>query len=123
MEKNRSDKENWDESYNRMKTMIDNLESERDLLRKRLFLANLKNLDQPKAEEEEEWDPMLNQERDVYLWNSGIINSATPLAKVLGVDDGKIDGQGFDRTNRPKQTKALTTRIFSTDYICEFKPD
>lgn len=105
-----------------MKKMIEQLESERDLLRKRLQMANLKNLSAQKMDEDSETTPD-EGERDIYLWNSGIICSATPLSKVLGLDEGKLDAKGFDRTNRPAHTKALNRRIYSTNYICEFKPD
>ena len=67
---------------------------------------------------------MHNQERDIYLWNSGIICSATSITKVVGVDDGKIDNDGFDRSNRPETSKALPQlRVFSTNYVCQFAPD
>lgn len=93
------------------------------MLQKRLLLANMNKLTQPKVDEIEH-DPMQNRERDVYLWNSGIIHSATSLTKVLGVDDGKIDAEGYDRTNRPEVSKALPElRVFSINHICQFAPD
>ena len=67
---------------------------------------------------------MHNQEKDIYLWNCGIISSATSISKLVGTDDGKVDNEGFDRTNRPEATKALPElRVFSTNYICQFTPD
>jgi hypothetical protein len=117
LEKNKNDQENWQESYNRMKMLIDSLQSERDMLRNRLLQSNLKNFVKP-IEEQDEIDPMLNQERDIYLWNTGIICSATPLTKVIGTDDGRVD-IGYDRTNRHDDTKSLPiSRIFSTNYVC-----
>lgn len=71
-----------------------------------------------------EYDSMHNQERDIYLWNSGIICSATSISKVVGTEDGKVDSDGFDRTNRPETSKALPElRVFSTNYVYQFAPD
>ena len=64
-----------------------------------------------------EEDPLANHEKDVYLWGTGIVCSATSLTKVLGPD--VVDSEGFDRTNRLESTKALPVqRIFSTNYVC-----
>ena len=62
--------------------LLETLESERDMLKKRLLRANVIKLDQSKPEPIEN-DPMHNQEKDIYLWNSGIISSTTALTKLM----------------------------------------
>lgn len=59
LEKKKDDQGNWQENYTRMKMLIESLQSERDMFHKRLLLANMSKLVQPKVDEIE-YDPMQN---------------------------------------------------------------
>jgi len=92
------------DAYARLKSLVESLQAERDSLRRRLLLINMKNLETNKLQEQEQDD---NDEKDLYLWGTGIISSATSVNRVLGQTDGP---------DKPQ-------RVFSTNLICSFTPD